>query len=133
MLEPQSSGTDPLPPAGDLGGDGDGHIDRIQLRHRRQRHHRLIERDAQERGDSNGTIGLKAKHLEWAVGDCRHRFLGTDRKRNRDRVANQRRLQRLGRPIEVETVAVRQEPLGQPGDDRSHRGVVEWLPRYDHG
>ena len=125
VLEPQGAGADPLPAAGQLGRDGDRNVERVELLDGGQRHHRLVEGDADERGDVHRALGLEAEHFEGTARHVRYRIVGAGREGYIDRLTDKWGPQGLGGTVEVETVAVGPEPFGQSGEDRRHCGVVE--------
>ena len=127
-LEPQRAGADPAPPAFDGRRDTRRDVGSVELLEGGERHHRLVERDAQERGDVDRTLGLVAEHVQRAAGrGNRPIAVGGGRERRVDRVADERRRQRLGRTVEVGAVGGRDVPLGEPSEDRVDVGLRERL------
>ena len=132
QLEPQGAGADPPPAAVDRWCDLDGNVGGVELLERRQRHHRLIEGDTEERGDVDGALGLEAQHLERAGGGLtRTGRTGWRRKHRIDRVADQRGSQRLGRTIELLPIDGGYDPGREPFDDRLDLGGREGVALDD--
>ncbi len=118
-LEAQRARPDPAPPAVDRRRQLDGDVERVELLERADGHHRLVERDAEERCELDVALRLESQHLERPRRDFGRWILAGRGERLGERVADDRWRQRLGREVDDETLVARHRPLGQPGEDRS--------------
>ena len=115
----------------DFGRDRHRHIVDIELAERAQRHHRLVERDRDERRQLDRPLGLETQHLERSRVDGGWRFAATRGEVGLDRGAGLRRTKRFGRPVEVLDVVGVVNPLGQPVEDLVDSSVAERLTGDD--
>ncbi|CAB4824520.1 unannotated protein [freshwater metagenome] len=116
-VEAQCASADPLPVSGYGGGQPHRHGGGIQLADRGDRHHRLVERDRQVRGDRHGTVGLMAQHVQRAGGHGVGRCGLTRREDDFERATGPRRRRRLGWPVELLLQRRTSEELGQQRQD----------------
>ena len=131
-LEAQGAGADPAPPSVQRGRDLHRNVGLVELRQRRERNHRLVERHAQVGRDVDVTDWLVAQHLQRSVvGRLRLRFRCAA-ERLVDRGADARPRQRFRRTVERNRSAVvpeRRQPIDHRGDRRVGRACRPAPPR----
>ena len=97
----------------------------IELLQRAERHHRMVERHAEERGCLDVAIGLVAQHLERPGTESGTGHLSHSAEQGLDRLTDTRARQALWRPPEVHLVAVLVSERRQPIGDRGNLVVLE--------
>lgn len=130
-LEAQGAHADPAPPSRHRGRDLHRHVCLVELRDRRERHHRLTERDAEVGRDVDIADGLVARDAQRAVvGRLRLRRGRRPTERLGDRRTGARTRQRLGWAVERHA-AVGGVELRQLRLDRGDLRVGEVVAGHD--
>ena len=143
VLEAESASADPLPAPRQRRRDRGRNVEFVELADGGEGHHRLVEGDADEGSDPHLALRLHPQHGQWSGIEVRCVDVRPGRKRPLNGLTGAGRRQRLGRPVEVDSVAVVvvvpwRKPVGHGTDLRSierpavhpaHRGRAQTADR----